>query len=85
VAFDLPPPLGAALTIYCKILGDLPRAVLLQTTEQVIREYRYPGFPRPSEWMDRAKGKQALLERARVMMTVYPQRRKVAERKYGQR
>ena len=83
VAFDLAPPSGAQLKIYLRVLGELPVAVLQQVTEQLIKEYRYPTFPRPIEWRERAQDRLRLIEKARLLMRIYAQRRKLAEMKYG--
>ena len=83
VAFDLAPPTGAQLKIYLRVLGELPVAVLQQATEQLIKEYRYPTFPRPIEWREQAQDHLRLIEKARLLMRIYAQRRKLAEMKYG--
>jgi len=83
VGLDLPPPVGAALRIYHKVLGQLPLALLREATELLTKTYTYPSFPKPAEWLNRCAEHQRLLERARFMIQIYEQRRRVAEFRYG--
>ena len=85
IAFDLSPPTGAQLKIYLRVLGELPGTVLERATEAIIRDYRYPSFPRPVEWRERARDHLRLIDRVRLMMTIYAKRRKIALLKYGKR
>lgn len=85
VALDVVPPSKQQLKIYLKILLEMPKEVLVATAERIIREYKYPGFPRPSEWSMRGDPAMELISKAKVMMRIYPHRRKMAERKYGRR
>ena len=83
VGLDLPPPVGAALKIYHRVLGQLPLALLRQATELITKTYSYSTFPKPAEWVSRCAEHQRLLERGRFMIQIYEQRRKVAEFRYG--
>ena len=83
VGLDLPPPTGAALRIYHKVLGQLPLPLLRNATELLIKSYTYPSFPKPAEWMNRGGDHLRLIERARFMIEIYEKRRRIAELYYG--
>ena len=83
VGLDLAPPVGAALRIYHKVLGELPLALLWESTQRIIETYVYPSFPKPGEWMNRGADGLRLIERARLMCRIYEQRRRLAELYYG--
>jgi hypothetical protein len=83
VGLDLEPPVGAALRIYLKVLGELPLALLRESTQRIIETYVYPSFPKPGEWINRGADGLQLIERARLMCRIYEQRRRVAELYYG--
>ena len=83
VGLDLEPPVGAALRIYLKVLGELPLALLWGSTQRIIETYVYPSFPKPGEWINRGADGLQLIERARLMCRIYEQRRRVAELYYG--
>jgi hypothetical protein len=83
VGLDLPPPTGAALRIYHKVLGQLPLPLLRNATELLIKSYTYPSFPKPAEWMNRGGDHLGLIERARFMIEIYEKRRRIAELYYG--
>jgi hypothetical protein len=85
VAFDMPPPTGAALRIYHKVLGQLPLRLLQNATELIIKSYTYPSFPKPAEWMNRGGDHLRLIERARFMIEIYEKRWRVAELYYGKK
>jgi hypothetical protein len=83
VGLDLGPPVGAALRIYHKVLGELPLALRWGSTQQIIKTYVYPSFPKPGAWTNRGADGLRLIERARLMCRIYEQRRRVAELYYG--
>jgi hypothetical protein len=83
VGLDMPPPAGAALCIYHKVLGELPLPLLQNATELIIKSYTYPSFPKPAEWMNRGGEHLRLIERARFMLEIYEKRRGIAELYYG--
>ena len=83
VGLDLPPPAGPALRIYHKVLGQLPLPILQHATELITKTYVYPSFPKPAEWLNRASESLRSIERARLMIEIYEQRRRVAELYYG--
>ena len=65
VGLDLAPPVGAALHIYLKVLGELPLTLLRESTQRIIETYVYPSFPKPGEWINRGADGLQLIERAR--------------------
>ena len=85
VALDAPPPAGTALKIYLKTLKTLPLTVLWQVAEALIKKHGHPSFPKPGEWLGLGFSSQRLFERARFMIQIYDQRRKVAEMHYRPR
>ena len=85
VALDVPPPTGTALKVYLKTLKTLPLTVLWQVAETLIKKHVYPSFPKPGEWLGQGFPAQRLFERARFMIQIYDQRRKVAEMHYRPR
>jgi len=85
VGLDVPPPTGTALKIYLKTLKTMPLAVLHQVTEALIKKHVYPSFPKPGEWLGLGFSPMREVERARFMIQIYDQRRKVAEMHYRPR
>jgi hypothetical protein len=85
VALDVVPPEGSALKIYFKVLGAIPLVPLMAATEQLIKTYLFPSFPKPGHWLTLANENNRLIERCRFMMTLYENRRKVAEMHYRRR
>ena len=83
VTFGLDAPEGPALKIYLKVLKKLPLEILRTSTLEMIESYVYPTFPKPGEWLLHSQQALREIDRARFMMTIYEQRRQVAEMKYG--
>ncbi len=81
-SLDLKPPDGSALRIYFKVLGAIPRTPLFAATETLIEKHLYQSFPKPGHWLALASEDARLIERARFMMTLYENRRKIAELRY---
>ena len=85
VGLDLLPPEGPALKIYFKVLGALPLVPLMAATEELVKTYTYSSFPKPGHWLALANENARLIERCRFMMTLYENRRKIAELRYGRK
>jgi hypothetical protein len=73
-----PVPSEAALKNYLKLLGSLPEDLLDLATHRVLAEYRYAGFPKPADWLERVKPELEQRRNALMAALVYQQRRKVA-------
>jgi len=85
VGLDIAPPTGTGLRIYVRLLRDVPRLVLQAATEELIRTYTYPSFPKPANWLDLVQEDQKLIAKAKLMMLVYENRLKIAHLRYGRR
>ncbi len=77
-------PPDEAIPAYQAVLGELPWDLLDLATHRVIREYVYPSFPKPGDWINRVtpelEQRQGALARARMVEG----RRRIALRYYPQ-
>lgn len=71
-------PTAGAIAIYLELLGSLPVDLLDLATQRVLKEYRYGGFPKPADWLERVKTELAERSAAFHGAAIYRNRRKVA-------